>query len=59
MVMCDGVYCYQGKFIMLDCKKAYELICEAINRNDKSNEFETIFGQNKTVNCNNKLNIDS
>lgn len=33
---------------MLDCKKAYELICEAINRNDKSNEFETIFGQNKT-----------
>ena len=36
------------EFIMLDCKKAYELICEAINRNDKSNEFETIFGQNKT-----------
>ena len=33
---------------MLDCKKAYELICEAINRKDKSNEFETIFGQNKT-----------
>ena len=33
---------------MLDCKKAYELICEAINRNDKSNEFETIFLQNKT-----------
>lgn len=33
---------------MLDCKKAYELICEAINRNDKSNEFKTIFGQNKT-----------
>ena len=33
---------------MLDCKKAYELICEAINRKDKSNEFETIFVQNKT-----------
>ena len=32
---------------MLDCKKAYELICEAINRKDKSNEFETIFVQNK------------
>lgn len=33
---------------MLDCKEAYELICEAINRKDKFNEFETIFGQNKT-----------
>ena len=33
---------------MLDCKKAYELICEAINRNYKSNEFKTIFGRNKT-----------
>ena len=33
---------------MLDGKEAYELICEAINRNDKSNEFETIFVQNKT-----------
>ena len=33
---------------MLDCKEAYELICEAINRKDKFNEFGTIFGQNKT-----------
>ena len=32
---------------MLDCKEAYELICEAINRKDKFNEFGTIFGQNK------------
>ena len=33
---------------MLDCKEAYELICKAIDREDKFNELETIFGQNKT-----------
>ena len=33
---------------MLDCKEAYELICEAINRKVKFNEFKTIFFQNKT-----------
>ena len=33
---------------MLDCKEAYELICKAIDRKDKFNELETIFGQNKT-----------
>lgn len=33
---------------MLNCKEAYKLICEAIARKDKFNEFETTFGQNKT-----------
>ena len=33
---------------MLDCKEAYELICKAIDRKDKFNELETIFGQKKT-----------
>ena len=33
---------------MLDYKEVYELICEAIDRKDKFNEFETIFCQNKT-----------
>lgn len=35
---------------MLDCKEAYELVCEAIDRidrKDKFNEFKTIFDQNK------------
>lgn len=32
---------------MLNCKEIYEIICERINRKDKINEFETIFGQNK------------
>lgn len=32
---------------MLDCKEAYELICKAIDREDKFNEFKTIFDQNK------------
>ena len=32
---------------MLDCKEAYELVCKAIDRKDKFNEFETIFDQNK------------
>ena len=38
---------------MLDCKEAYELICKAIDREDKFNELETIFGQNKTDKKNN------
>lgn len=38
---------------MLDCKEAYELICKAIDREDKFNELETIFGQNKTDKNNN------
>lgn len=38
---------------MLDCKEAYELICKAINREDKFNKLETIFGQNKTDKKNN------
>ena len=46
--MCSGVNCYQGGFIMLDCKEAYELICKAIDREVKFNELETIFSQNKT-----------
>ena len=36
---------------MLDCKGAYKLICESIDRidrKDKFHEFETIFCQNKT-----------
>ena len=32
---------------MLNCQEAYGLICEVINRKDKFDEFETIFGQNK------------
>ena len=38
---------------MLDCKEAYELVCEAIDRidrKDKFNEFKTIFDQNKNDN---------
>ena len=33
---------------MLKSKEAYEFICKGINRKGKINEFETIFGQNKT-----------
>ena len=36
-----------GEFIMLNCIEIYEMICENINRKDKINELETIFGQNK------------
>ena len=32
---------------MLNCKEAYGLICKVIDRKDKFDEFETIFGQNK------------
>ena len=49
MTMCCSVNCYYGgRFIMLNCKEAYKLICEAIDRKDKFHEFETIFCQNKT-----------
>ena len=53
VIMCSGVNCYQGGFIMLDCKEAYELICKAIDREVKFNELETIFSQNKTDKKNN------
>ena len=49
VIMCSGVNCYQGGFIMLDCKEAYELICKAIDREVKFNELKTIFGQNKLI----------
>ena len=49
MTMCSSVNCYYGgRFIMLNCKETYKLICEAIDRKDKFHEFETIFCQNKT-----------
>ena len=50
--MCSGVNCYYGgRFIMLNCKETYKLICESIDRidrKDKFHEFETISCQNKT-----------
>lgn len=35
-----------GEFIMLNCEEIYEIIFESINRKNKINELETIFGQN-------------
>ena len=34
---------------MLDCKEAYELICKAIDREDKFNELETILVKIKLI----------
>ena len=42
---------------MLDCKEAYELICEAINRKDKFDEFDNTFGQNKTYKKNDNVKL--
>ena len=40
---------------MLDCKETYELICKAINRKDKFDEFDNTFGQNKTYKKNDNV----
>lgn len=42
---------------MLDCKETYELICKAINRKDKFDEFNNTFGQNKTYKKNDNVKL--
>mgnify|MGYP000250459428 CR=1 FL=1 len=42
---------------MLKSKEAYEFICKGINRKDKFDEFETIFGQHKNDTTEDTVNI--
>lgn len=42
---------------MLKSKEAYEFICKGINRKDKFDEFETLFGQHKNDTTEDTVNI--
>lgn len=42
---------------MLKSKEAYEFICKGINRKDKFDEFETLFGQHKNDTTEDTINI--
>ena len=42
---------------MLKSKEAYEFICKGINRKDKFDEFETLFGQYKNDTTEDTVNI--
>ena len=42
---------------MLKSKEAYEFICKGINRKDKFDEFETLFGQHKNNTTEDTVNI--
>ena len=42
---------------MLKSKEVYEFICKGINRKDKIDEFETLFGQPKNDTIEDTVNI--
>lgn len=42
---------------MLKSKEVYEFICKGINRKDKFDEFETLFGQPKNDTTEDTVNI--
>ena len=42
---------------MLKSKEVYEFICKGINRKDKFDEFETLFGQSKNDTTEDTVNI--
>ena len=44
-------------FILLKSKEAYDFICKGINRKDKFDEFETLFGQYKNDTTEDTVNI--